>query len=246
MKSQVAFSYGGQCLDSNIDGFTTLSVAGRGDFTRAVTATDLASDGAKYLISRLESKKLTIKFFLKSVSLTDLTAKLGKLKWILSAKNTTVSFADDPLYKYVGTVTSVTLDDTTLHPTGSIEVTLSDPYCYSIARQKTGTGETVAFADYDSEFSNIPLSVEFTPSSAISSFQMTSNQGKHFLLNQSVSAGKKIVVDFRTLSCTVNGANVLSSVSLNSNFADFTIDKNTVLTFNADGRYLVRFEVKKL
>ena len=125
-------------------------------------------------------------------------------------------------------------------------MTLSDPYCYSITRQKTGTGKTVAFADYDSEFSNIPLSVEFTPSSAISSFQMTSNQGKHFLLNQSVSAEKKIVVDFRTLSCTVNGASVLSSVSLNSNFADFTIDKNTVLTFNASGEYTVRFEVKKL
>jgi predicted phage tail component-like protein len=246
MKSQVAFSYGGQCLDSNVDGFTTLSVAGRGDFTRAVTATDLASDGAKYLSSRLESKKLTIKFFLKSVSLTDLMAKMGKLKRILSAKNTTVSFADDPLYKCVGTVTSVTLDDTTLHPTGSIEVTLSDPYCYSVAQQKTGTGKTVAFVDYDSEFSNVPLSVEFTPSSAISVFQMTSNQGKHFLLNQSVSAGKKIVVDFKSLSCTVSGANVLSSVSLNSNFADFTIDKNTVLTFNSSGEYIVRFEVKKL
>jgi predicted phage tail component-like protein len=246
MKSQVACSYGGQCLDSNIDGFTTLSVAGRGDFTRAVTATDLASDGAKYLSSRLESKKLTVKFFIKSVSLTDLIAKTSKLKRILSAKNTTVSFADDPLYKYVGTVTSVTLDDTTLHPTGSIEVTLSDPYCYSVAQQKTGTGKTVAFVDYDSEFSNVPLSVEFTPSSAISVFQMTSNQSKRFLLNQSVSAGKKVVVDFETLSCTVNGANVLSSVSLNSNFADFTIDKNTVLTFNADGEYTVRFEVKKL
>lgn len=246
MKSQVACSYGGQCLDSNIDGFTTLSVAGRGDFTRAVTATDLASDGAKYLSSRLESKKLTVKFFIKSVSLTDLIAKTSKLKRILSAKNTTVSFADDPLYKYVGTVTSVTLDDTTLHPTGSIEVTLSDPYCYSVAQQKTCTGKTVAFVDYDSEFSNVPLSVEFTPSSAISVFQMTSNQSKRFLLNQSVSAGKKVVVDFETLSCTVNGANVLSSVSLNSNFADFTIDKNTVLTFNADGEYTVRFEVKKL
>ena len=246
MKSQVAFSYGGQCLDSNVDGFTTLSVAGRGDFTRAVTATDLASDGAKYLSSRLESKKLTIKFFLKSVSLADLMAKMGKLKQITAAKNTAVSFADDPLYKYVGTVTSVTLDDTTLHPTGSIEVTLSDPYCYSIARQKTGTGKTVAFADYDSEFPSIPLSVEFTPSSAISVFQMTSNQSKRFLLNQSVSAGKKIVVDFRTLSCTVNGASVLSSVSLNSNFADFTIDKNTTLTFNSSGEYTVRFEVKKL
>lgn len=246
MKSQVACSYGGQCLDSSVDGFITLSVSGRGGFTRAVTATDLASDGAKYLSSRLESKKLTVKFFIKSVSLTDLIAKTSKLKRILSAKNTTVSFADDPLYKYVGTVTSVTLDDTTLHPTGSIEVTLSDPYCYSVAQQKTGTGKTVAFADYDSEFPNIPLSVEFTPTSAISAFQMTSNQGKKFLLNQSVSAEKKIVVDFRTLSCTVNGASVLSSVSLNSNFADFTIDKNTVLTFNADGEYTVRFEVKKL
>ena len=80
MKSQVAFSYGGHCLDSSVDGFTTLSVSGRGGFTRAVTATDLASDGAKYLSSRLESKKLTIKFFLKSVSLTDLMAKVGKLK----------------------------------------------------------------------------------------------------------------------------------------------------------------------
>lgn len=246
MKSQVAFSYGGHCLDNSVDGFITLSVTGRGGFTRAVTATDLASDGAKYLSSRLESKKLTIKFFLKSASLADLMAKLGKLKRITAAKNTAVSFADDPLYKYVGTVTSVTLDDTTLHPTGSIEVTLSDPYCYSIARQKTGTGKTVAFADYDSEFPNIPLSVEFTPTSAISAFQMTSNQGKKFLLNQSVSAEKKIVVDFRTLSCTVNGASVLSSVSLNSNFADFTIDKNTVLTFNASGEYTVRFEVKKL
>lgn len=246
MKSQVAFSYGGHCLDSSVDGFITLSVSGRGGFTRAVTATDLASDGAKYLSSRLESKKLTIKFFLKSASLDDLMAKLGNLKQITAAKNTVVSFADDPLYKYVGTVTSVTLDDTTLHPTGSIEVTLSDPYCYSIARQKTGTGKTVAFADYDSEFPNIPLSVEFTPTSAISAFQMTSNQGKKFLLNQSVSAGKKIVIDFKTLTCAVNGATVLSSVSLNSNFADFTIDKNTVLTFNADGRYFVRFEVKKL
>ena len=75
---------------------------------------------------------------------------------------------------------------------------------------------------------------------------MTSNQGKKFLLNQSVSAGKKIVVDFETLSCTVDGASVLSSVSLNSNFADFTIDKNTVLTFNASGGYVIRFEVKKL
>ena len=127
MKSQVAFSYNGQCLDSSVDGFITLSVTGRGGFTRAVTATDLASDGAKYLSSRLESKKLTIKFFLKSVSLADLMAKLGKLKQITAAKNTVVSFADDPLYKYVGTVTSVTLDDTTLHPTGSIEVMLSDP-----------------------------------------------------------------------------------------------------------------------
>ena len=72
------------------------------------------------------------------------------------------------------------------------------------------------------------------------------NQGKQFTLNQSVSVGKKIVVDFRTLSCTVNGANVLSSVSLNSNFADFTIDKNTALTFNSSGEYTVRFEVKKL
>ena len=115
-----------------------------------------------------------------------------------------------------------------------------------IGQAQTGTGKTVAFADCDSEFSNTPLSVEFTPSSAISVFQMTSNQGKKFLLNQSVSAGKKIVVDFETLSCTVDDASVLSSVSLNSNFADFTIDKNTVLTFNADGRYLVRFEVKKL
>jgi predicted phage tail component-like protein len=242
----VAFSYGGHCLDSSVDGFTTLSVSGRGGFTRAVTATDLASDGAKYLSSRIESKKLTVNFFLQASSLSDLADKTGKLKKLLSVRNTEVSFADDG-YRYTGTVTSLTFDDTTLHPTGTIEITLSDPYCYSAEKTITGTGTSVNLSEYDDTgFANLPAAIEFTPSEGISTFQVTSNQGKHFLLNQSVSAGKKIVVDFRTLSCTVDGANVLSSVSLNSNFADFTIDKNTVLTFNADGRYLVRFEVKKL
>lgn len=246
MRSQVAFSYGGHCLDSSVDGFTTLSVSGRGGFTRAVTATDLASDGAKYLSSRIESKKLTVNFFLQASSLSDLSDKTGKLKKLLSVRNTEVSFADDG-YRYTGTVTSLTFDDTTLHPTGTIEITLSDPYCYSAEKTITGTGTSVNLSEYDDTgFANLPAAIEFTPSEGISTFQVTSNQGKHFLLNQSVSAGKKIVVDFRTLSCTVDGANVLSSVSLNSNFADFTIDKNTVLTFNADGRYLVRFEVKKL
>lgn len=80
MRSQVAFSYGGHCLDSSVDGFTTLSVSGRGGFTRAVTATDLASDGAKYLSSRIESKKLTVNFFLQASSLSDLADKTGKLK----------------------------------------------------------------------------------------------------------------------------------------------------------------------
>jgi len=246
VRSQVAFSYGGHCLDSSVDGFTTLSVSGRGGFTRAVTATDLASDGAKYLSSRIESKKLTVNFFLQASSLSDLADKTGKLKKLLSVRNTEVSFADDG-YRYTGTVTSLTFDDTTLHPTGTIEITLSDPYCYSAEKTITGTGTSVNLSEYDDTgFANLPAAIEFTPSEGISTFQVTSNQGKHFLLNQSVSAGKKIVVDFRTLSCTVDGANVLSSVSLNSNFADFTIDKNTVLTFNADGRYLVRFEVKKL
>lgn len=246
MRSQVAFRYGGHCLDSSVDGFTTLSVSGRGGFTRAVTATDLASDGAKYLSSRIESKKLTVNFFLQASSLSDLADKTGKLKKLLSVRNTEVSFADDG-YRYTGTVTSLTFDDTTLHPTGTIEITLSDPYCYSAEKTITGTGTSVNLSEYDDTgFANLPAAIEFTPSEGISTFQVTSNQGKHFLLNQSVSAGKKIVIDFKTLTCTVNGASVLSSVSLNSNFADFTIDKNTVLTFNSSGEYVVRFEVKKL
>ena len=98
----------------------------------------------------------------------------------------------------------------------------------------------------DTGFANLPAAIEFTPAEGISTFQVTSNQGKHFLLNQSVSAGKKIVIDFKSLTCTVNGATVLSSVSLNSNFADFRIDHNTKLTFNANGNYVIRFEVKKL
>ena len=246
MKSQVAFSYGGHCLDSSVDGFITLSVSGRGGFTRAVTVTDLASDGAKYLSSRIESKKLTVNFFLQASSLSDLSDKTGKLKKLLSVKNTEVSFADDG-YRYTGTVTSLTFDDTTLHPTGTIEITLSDPYCYSAEKTITGTGTSVSLSEYDDTgFANLPAAIEFTPAEGISTFQVTSNQGKHFLLNQSVSAGKKIVIDFKSLTCTVNGATVLSSVSLNSNFADFRIDHNTKLTFNASGGYVIRFEVKKL
>lgn len=246
MRSQVAFSYGGQCIDTAIADFDTLAVSGRGNFTTAVNSTDLASDGAKYLSSRIESKKLTVIFFLQASSLSDLSDKTGKLKKLLSVRNTEVSFADDG-YRYTGTVTSLTFDDTTLHPTGTIEITLSDPYCYSAEKTITGTGTSVSLSEYDDTgFANLPAAIEFTPAEGISTFQVTSNQGKHFLLNQSVSAGKKIVIDFKSLTCTVNGATVLSSVSLNSNFADFRIDHNTKLTFNANGNYVIRFEVKKL
>lgn len=80
MRSQVAFSYGGHCLDSSVDGFTTLSVSGRGGFTRAVTATDLASDGAKYLSSRIESKKLTVNFSCRLQACRIWLTKQGNLK----------------------------------------------------------------------------------------------------------------------------------------------------------------------
>ena len=167
MRSQVAFSYGGHCLDSSVDGFTTLSVSGRGGFTRAVTATDLASDGAKYLSSRIESKKLTVNFFLQASSLSDLSDKTGKLKKLLSVRNTEVSFADDG-YRYTGTVTSLTFDDTTLHPTGTIEITLSDPYCYSAEKTITGTGTSVNLSEYDDTgFANLPAAIEFTSSEGI-------------------------------------------------------------------------------
>lgn len=80
MRSQVAFSYDGQCIDTAIAGFATLAVSGRGNFTTAVNSTDLASDGAKYLSSRIESKKLTVNFSCRLQACRICLTKQGNLK----------------------------------------------------------------------------------------------------------------------------------------------------------------------
>nr|DAL20025.1 MAG TPA_asm: Receptor binding protein [Caudoviricetes sp.] len=248
MGQQLLFTYGGRCLDKEIQGFRTLAVTGREELTQDIDDVDLASDGALYLSTRLKQKTLKVSFFLRCSTLSERHLVTAKLKQLLLARNTTVNFSDDSLYHYIGSVSKLEVDKTTLSSTGSIEIELSDPYSYSETQILSGTGNIVKFNNSYGEtgFSNKPIVIEFTPAASITTFQITSNQQKKFILNQAVSAGKKIVINFEKLTCTVAELNVLADVSLNSNFADFEIDHDTVITFNASGAYTIRFEVKKL
>lgn len=68
MGQQLLFTYGGHCLDKEIQGFRTLAVTGREELTQDIDDVDLASDGALYLSARLKQKTLDIESkFLSSV-----------------------------------------------------------------------------------------------------------------------------------------------------------------------------------
>lgn len=240
-----AINYNGHWLDKEIAGFRTLTVSGRESFSRQVNAPDRSGDGAIYLSSRLEQRKIEVTFALQAKESTTFNNEMAKLLQILSAPNAKIVFNDDVSFYYKGSVTSFDLDKPLLTTKGKFEIECPDPYKYSDIRKVQGVEAAVTIHDDDILYPQTPKTLEFIPSSSISSFSVSS-MGKKLTLYETVAANSRIMVDFENLQIKVNEVSRLMSVDLSSNFSDFTIMNGGIVTFNAVGTYTIKYEVKRL
>lgn len=241
-----AICYAGKWLDREIPEFETLVVEGRGGFEREINAPSRVSDGDLYLNSRIKSRKLTVIFRLLCDNVDQYNEAVTKLNQLTFASNVEVRFADDEEYHYIGTVESIALDKPLFSTTGKIEIVCSDPYKYSLPKTIETTGISTSILDPELTYQQTPKLIEFTPTYTISKFEMKTNAGKVLTVNETISSGAKLIIDFNALTIKVNNVSRLMALRLTSNFSDFYIQHGSQITLNDIGKFKMIYEVKRL
>lgn len=240
-----ALNYGGHWLDREIDGYMTLSTSGRNEFSRQINSADRVDDGAVYLSSRIESKKITVTFQLLASTIEQYNGRLKKLKQILFQPNQPFYFADLQQYHFVGTASALTLDSETLNTTGKIELSLTDPYLHGNVRTIAGSGTQIKINDNELIYPQTPDKLTFTPTKAVANL-VVACADKKISLSVGVDAGQAVVIDFANLNLSINAVDNLMGLTLDSNLSDFYISNGSVISINATGSYKLDYEVKQL
>lgn len=244
-RSIEALNYGGHWLDDEIPGYTTLTTTGRHEFIRQITSQNRVDDGAIYLSSRLESRKIEVTFKLEAKAIDDYNERLKKLEYLLSKPNQPFYFADDSNFHFIGSVTELALEQPTLNTTGKITLSASDPYRYGKQKTLTGSGSAIVINDDQLIYDQMPQRIEFTPSATVANLAIACGD-KAIKLSVGVPAGQTVVVDFENLNLSINAVDNLMALTLDSNLSDFYIQDGMEITFNVDGNYKLIYEVKQL
>lgn len=239
-----AICYNGHWLDTEINGFKTLTVAGRESLSRQINAPDSSGDGAIYLNSKLESRKIEIEFELKTTTTDEFNSSTERLKAILSVPNVKVVFNDDKSFHYVGSVVSLELEKPLLITKGKMEIECPDPYKYSDVKTLQIANQYGPINDTDIMYPQKPKTIEIICNDLTN--VSVSCMGKKITLNESVSKGSKVVFDFDNLQVKVNEVSRLMSLDLSSNFSDFTIMNGAPISFPSSSSRKITYEVKRL
>lgn len=240
-----ALNYGGHWLDREIDGYMTLSTSGRNEFSRQINSADRVDDGAVYLSSRIESKKITVTFQLLASTIEQYNERLKKLKQLLFQPNQPFYFAYLQQYHFVGTASALTLDGETLNTTGKIELSLTDPYLHGNVRTIAGSGTQIKVNDNELIYPQTPDKLTFTPTKAVANL-VVACADKKISLSVGVDAEQAVVIDFANLNLSINAVDNLMGLTLDSNLSDFYISNGSVISINATGNYKLDYEVKQL
>lgn len=240
-----ALNWNGHWLDKEVSGYRTLVTTGRHEYTRQITSTNLVGDGALYINSRLEPRKIEVTFSLNTNKIEDYNASLNQLEAILLDPQKSFYFADSPDYHFVGTVSEISLDKPTLSTTGKIVITSSDPYEYGKEKDVSGSGNSIAVRDDELTACQVPKALSFTPDTTVSDLTFSCDS-KAIKLTIGAPAGQEVLVDFDKLNLSINDVDSLMGLSLESNLSDFYIKNGSTIKINASGTYKLTYEVKRL
>ncbi|WP_191991282.1 distal tail protein Dit [Limosilactobacillus reuteri] len=240
-----AINYGGHWLDDEITGYTTLVVSGRHMFSRKINDVDLTGDGNMYLSSKLERRVIEVKFLIKTESIAEYNRQMEQLNIILSKPHQRLYFADYPEAVYTGTVTEIKMENDILNDVGTITIECSDPFAYSSDQLASGTGNSFQFPNAGINYGQTPETIIFNPSADIGSLTV-SNGDKKIEINQGITANAKVLIDFNALDVVINEVSALMNVTLDSNLGDFYIKDGDTIRFSTNGKYEIRYRVKKL
>ncbi|OTA51503.1 hypothetical protein BHL83_04725 [Limosilactobacillus reuteri] len=137
------------------------------------------------------------------------------------------------------------MENDILNDVGTITIECSDPFAYSNEQNSSGTGNGYQIPTAGLNYNQTPEEIIFYPSTDIASLTIT-NGDKKIEINQGITANAKVLIDFNSLDVVINEVSALMNVTLESNLNDFYIKDGDTIRFSTNGKYEIRYRVKKL
>ena len=224
-------SINGVPLNQLVDGYTHLTVTGRGLLGRTVKKSSVPGRRGVWVedISD-DERQLEIKYKLEVDTSSNMRDKFAKLNKILRTHASSglleITFKDEPEYVYYGYFSGAdAIEEKSLSIISKFTILVPDGYKKKQAQNSTGP---VTLSD---ALEVLPESITVTPIGTVNQVQII-NGTKILSFSGSYTAGKDIVVTFdqEEVTATYNGRSILSELDRFSPLEQFTVKNGDTIT----------------
>lgn len=229
-----AMRFNGEYIEDLVEGYRTLSVAGRESQNYALENQDTCI-GSITVSKRLLARTITIKFMLDADSSIEFQERFKRLLSVLDCGIVPISFNDEPDWTYYGEYDQMDeVPSDSNHIISSYTIYCADPIRYH-KPVTVGAGEINQLGKLQ------PLEMEFTVLQGASYFI---SNGKQMIKGTNGSATpRRYKLDFRDCSTYIDGIEDPKAVALDSDFENFEISHGMDITTDAINFLLTYTEV---
>ena len=224
-------SINGTPLNRLVDGYTHLTVTGRGLLGQSVKSTSVPGRRGVWVEDVSDDERqLEIKYKLEADTSSKMRDKFAKLNKILRTHASSgfleITFKDEPEYVYYGYFSGADdIEEKSLSIISKFTILVPDGYKKKRAQNSTGL---VSLSD---ALEVLPESITVTPTGTVNQVQII-NGTKVLSFSGSYVAGKDIVVTFgnEEVTATYNGRSILSELERFSPLELFTVKNGDTIT----------------
>lgn len=224
-------SINGTPLNRLVDGYTHLTVTGRGLLGQTVKKSSVPGRRGVWVEDVSDDERqLEIKYKLEADTSPKMRDKFAKLNKILRTHASSgfleITFKDEPEYVYYGYFSGADeIEEKSLSIISKFTLLVPDGYKKKQAQNSTGL---VALSD---ALEVLPESITVTPTGTVNQVQII-NGTKVLSFSGSYVAGKDLVITFgnEEVTAVYNGRNILSELERFSPLEQFTVKNGDTIT----------------
>lgn len=224
-------SINGVPLNQLVDGYTHLTVTGRGLLGQTIKKSSVPGRRGVWVEDVSDDERqLEIKYKLEADTSSKMRDKFAKLNKILRTHASSgfleITFKDEPEYVYYGYFSGADdIEEKSLSIISKFTILVPDGYKKKQAQNSTGP---VTLSD---ALEVLPESITVTPTGTVNQVQII-NGTKALSFSGSYVAGKDLVVTFgnEEVTAVYNGRNILSELERFSPLEQFTVKNGDTIT----------------
>lgn len=224
-------SINGTPLNRLVDGYTHLTVTGRGLLGQTIKKSSVPGRRGVWVEDVSDDERqLEIKYKLEADTSSKMRDKFAKLNKILRTQASSgfleITFKDEPEYVYYGYFSGADdIEEKSLSIISKFTILVPDGYKKKQAQNSTGP---IALSD---ALEVLPESIMVTPTGTVNQVQII-NGTKVLSFSGSYAAGKDLVVTFgnEEVTAVYNGRNILSELEKFSPLEQFTVKNGDTIT----------------